>query len=422
MIKIALTIITFLLLITSSLSAQASTSNISPALENAVLAGDWETADVLLKNITSKSQSPVKRLIKGHACLALNKNNESLDLFASALDDKSPVDWQNWTDRLVSNNTGNTIVWYLRGDAFARNKKWGDAKASLDKAISIDPDNYLALNARGVVAHAVGNTLMARTYFVKATKAKDDFADAYANRGTLSVLQNSVKGEEYFKKAQNHSADKEPYVSIIGLGCLQYGKQDYDGAQSFFGKVPETISFIGLIRQNQYATAIARLAYSVMIAKAVGTTLTDIVINPIGEDEEDEEIDVQEEEDGKINMIMYSKIRERWWEIQIGTGGVNIIIGGKSIVDEDPEPDDEGDEGSEKSAFSPIEDPEWMKRITITANAIAMELDRQTATASSVALTTNPGGADSDPSKAKSNRGPWGVTNVYGLLYEIPEK
>ena len=136
-------------------------------------------------------------------------------MFASALNDADRKTWQTWADPFAKGHEDNAIAWYFQGDAHARLLEWEPAAECLDKAIELDPNCYLALNARGVVTHAVGNTIMARTYFVKATKANEDFADAHASRGTLNVYLRSVKAEEDYARSRSLSSDENSILTLI---------------------------------------------------------------------------------------------------------------------------------------------------------------------------------------------------------------
>src|SRR5207244_3770458 len=65
-------------------------------VEASLLAEDWPRVSDLIAEFTSQMPA-VQRLILGHACLALNRNNESVTLF---LESDAPADrqaWERWT-------------------------------------------------------------------------------------------------------------------------------------------------------------------------------------------------------------------------------------------------------------------------------------------------------------------------------------
>ncbi|MBL7040047.1 MAG: tetratricopeptide repeat protein [Pirellulaceae bacterium] len=262
------------------LPAMATAQNISmDEIEQAVLAENWEhLTEHLLKDVNERSADPVLRLIKGHACLATNRNNQSLALFASVLNDDDRTAWQTWADRVATKHPDNAIAWYSKGDAHARRKEWKAAADCFDRAIELNSQCYLALNARGVVAHAVGNTLMARVYFVKAAKAKEDFADAYANRGILNLGgMASARGggpEEFFKRAQLLSQDgPRNAVALSGLGCVWFGKKDDTEAQRYFDAIPPASRLSLVAARNILIMELRRLAKTIDEAEEAGMTV-----------------------------------------------------------------------------------------------------------------------------------------------------
>ncbi len=56
---------------------------IGPDVERHVLQGNWEGVFNILSGNDGEVKDPVARMIMGHACLATNKNNQSLLLFFS---------------------------------------------------------------------------------------------------------------------------------------------------------------------------------------------------------------------------------------------------------------------------------------------------------------------------------------------------
>ena len=72
-----------LLLLVSVIVLKPLTVNAQPAqivdkkVEDAILVEDWKKVADKLGAVDPETPSPILRLIKGHACLALNRNNES---------------------------------------------------------------------------------------------------------------------------------------------------------------------------------------------------------------------------------------------------------------------------------------------------------------------------------------------------------
>ena len=92
----------------------------------------------------------------GHACLWLNRNDESLTLFLSLADDRAGRAWLEWTETFVKEHDGAPVAHYLRGDALARSGRWVEAIDCYHKALNTRGDFALALNARGVAYAELG--------------------------------------------------------------------------------------------------------------------------------------------------------------------------------------------------------------------------------------------------------------------------
>lgn len=423
-------------------------NNVTPEVLKAVLSENWETVADLLKNVHPESQSAIARLIKGHACLALNRNNDSLGLFASALDQKSRSQWQEWSEQFVKKNGQYSIAWYLHGDAFARRQVWKSSINSFDRALDINPGCYLSLSARGVVAHAVGNTLQARLFFQMAVENKKNFADAYANRGTLSVHLQSVGGESMYREANLHSTDTEPLVSTLGMGCMLYGRQEYHTARTYFDKVPGSSIMSALAQRNALVNEIALLNRTLNQANNAGMSLQSMRINRNA----DQPIDnVLVTEEGEIHIVL----DDGEYIVYPNPDGDRGVSGMTVPVPEELMPGirpgivmsttGPGKRGGRGGGVRP---PKWRnpptrpgqdepppgprpkpgggpkrkkraKRGLGVKDIATISENIQTQVSSFKSAHTNVGGADSDPSNARSNRSVWRVSNVYGLLYSV---
>jgi len=77
----------FLLAVSTSvlvvLTASAQTQQMSTAVEQALLSEDWAKVLQLCGTSSQPSDTGTLRAIRGHACLALNRNDTSLEMFLS---------------------------------------------------------------------------------------------------------------------------------------------------------------------------------------------------------------------------------------------------------------------------------------------------------------------------------------------------
>lgn len=302
-----------------TLAEQPKTKHLEE-IENAVLEEEWETVVQLLSKGDNSSLPIEYRAIKGHACLATNRNNESLELFSSILDDSYSKVWQAWADDFANRYPDSAIAMYFAGDAYARQKEWKKADQYFDKAIKLDSECYLAFNARGVVSHAVGNTIMARMYFQKAVKTRKDFADAYASRGTLNIYVGSMTkdatagSEVSFTSAKEYSLDPHPILPTLGTGCVHYAKQEYMEAKNCFEAVPVE-SDIALIAQSNILTVEAdKMLQALSKAQKTGTFIQSKEYELKG----DQKVEVQESDKGL--SVSFSN-NDEW-----GITGIDIHI------------------------------------------------------------------------------------------------
>lgn len=93
---------------------------IEPFVEDAVLTEDWVKVSDLLTSVDTQTPFPVLRLIKAHAYLALNRNNESQCLFLSVSSEDELKQWQKWSNDFVTQNSQKAIAHYFKGDSLAR--------------------------------------------------------------------------------------------------------------------------------------------------------------------------------------------------------------------------------------------------------------------------------------------------------------
>ena len=191
-------------------------------VEDALVWQEWNKVGEILKSVDTKTDSPVLRLIKGHADLAVNKNNESLCLFLSVISEEELKQWDKWTENFLKRHPESAVAYYLRGDALARLEKWDAALEAFNKALEIEPENALVFNARGVVYAAKGELDKARLDFYKATKKTNvPLADAYCNLGFLNIQKkDGAEGAiRHFTKALEISPDFA--LALHGRGIIK---------------------------------------------------------------------------------------------------------------------------------------------------------------------------------------------------------
>ncbi|TKJ36904.1 hypothetical protein CEE37_14410 [candidate division LCP-89 bacterium B3_LCP] len=188
---------------------------------NYILKEKWKKVAKTYDDIDPNSPYPVLRMIKGHACLALNRNNESLALFLSVYLERDLLEWEKWAEAYARKHPQEPITHYFKGDAKARLEKWDEAQEAFDQALALDDKHVLALNALGVV-YAVQKELgLARYYLEKAIDVLPNFADPYSNLGFRFIqMKDGAEGAlDAFNKALEYSGNFS--LAVHGKGCIE---------------------------------------------------------------------------------------------------------------------------------------------------------------------------------------------------------
>ena len=124
-----------LFLILSGALLFGQVSSMPDAAVKAALNSDWPAVAELLK--PARPDSAVEGLLLGHACLALNRNNDSLNQFLSFSSPDSLTAWNEWTTQLTQKHPDNKVARYLHGDSLARLQKWDDAIREFDEGLRL---------------------------------------------------------------------------------------------------------------------------------------------------------------------------------------------------------------------------------------------------------------------------------------------
>ncbi|MCK5616360.1 hypothetical protein KAR91_81615 [Candidatus Pacearchaeota archaeon] len=216
----------FLFCIVAFSGLQASLVNAEPvpvidnALEVAVLSEDWGKVAKLLDSVTPETPSPVLRMIKGHADLALNRNNGSVTLFYSmTVEDMGK--YAEWGKAFVSQNNDKSMAHYFQGDVYSRVGDLDQAHKHFTKSIETHKDNYLALNARGVISTLRKDYDGSMKDFNKALSIKPDFIDVNNNIAMMRINQGQGRKGAIKRFQSVIKSDSSFALAYHGLGCLE---------------------------------------------------------------------------------------------------------------------------------------------------------------------------------------------------------
>ena len=244
-----------LILPAAAAAADAGAAALLGEFGKAALAGDWKAIAGKTINLEEMEQSPVLRALKGHAALALNKNNEAFSLFLSLESDKDKQAWKAWAGDLAAANPDNHVALYLKGDALARCGESDAALREASAALKMKPDCAPALIVRGTLLAEKERWNDARKDLDAACEMKDPLAEAFVSRGTLQVLKKAPEGAEgSFNRALALSPGYA--LAINGLGCAQYGLAKWKEANKSFVDAAKEMP-ISLFIGNLRALAVA---------------------------------------------------------------------------------------------------------------------------------------------------------------------
>jgi len=158
----------------------------SSTLDDAILSEDWKTVLTFIERPGS-ARTPGRNILKAHALLASNRNNDAACLFGGQSSPNDLADWESWSKHFAATNPDKPIVHFLYGDALARQSKWEEAIGAFKEALRINPRHVLSLNARGVVYSLTRRYDEALLDFAAAESINPLFVDVKINRGFLNI-------------------------------------------------------------------------------------------------------------------------------------------------------------------------------------------------------------------------------------------
>jgi tetratricopeptide (TPR) repeat protein len=215
---------------------KADSHGVTPEVTRAVLAEDWPKVVEFLAQVDSNTKSPVLRLLKGHACLAANRNNESARLLRDMGKSEERSEWQSWTVAFSSSHPGSAAATYLKGDSLARNQMYEEAIGTFTEGLRRTPNHPLLLNARAICYASLSKWNESIVDLDDAAKANPKLAEIHANRGCLNVRR-SLGGPGAFT-AFNRALSISPdfVLAQIGKASALYGIGRWSDAQELFEK------------------------------------------------------------------------------------------------------------------------------------------------------------------------------------------
>lgn len=216
---IAVTMVVFA--ITVTYAGEPAKPILRPEVEKAVLAEDWGMVAELIGEVAPDA-TVVQRFVMGHACLALNRNNDSVLLFLTASGPDDLKNWNKWAATFKQSHHDSAIAYYFVGDSLARLEQYDQAIASFSTGLNAQSNHVLLLNAQGVCYARTGKLAESRKFFDAAIKASGGkFADAHANLGAYWIERSEAPegANKAFSVAIDHSIGFA--LALIGRGAVK---------------------------------------------------------------------------------------------------------------------------------------------------------------------------------------------------------
>lgn len=102
---------------------------------------------------------------------------------------------------------------------------WRNSRSLFEHAVSVTPDNYLAFNNLGLVEAGEGNAGKAVAYYIKALKARPNFAEALNNLGNAFAGQGKMdEAIAQYSRALKAQPDFADAHNNLGIALAKQGK------------------------------------------------------------------------------------------------------------------------------------------------------------------------------------------------------
>jgi tetratricopeptide (TPR) repeat protein len=203
---------------------------LSGSQQRALLDEKWSEVAQFGGASTDQPVGVVLTALRGHALLALNRNDESLAAFVAISNEAALREWRGWADTFARVHPSSHVAQYLRGDGLARARQWDPAIAAYSKALKEKGDFSLALSGRGVAAFRRATRpeeiLAALDDFEAAQKhGRPRIADAYANAG-VAYLQMKVADKAAMMFDAALAVSRDFSLARMGRACASMATRE----------------------------------------------------------------------------------------------------------------------------------------------------------------------------------------------------
>jgi len=422
----AFTVVVMCILAQGAFAQQADVVN--PQTQTALLAEDWSVVLSLLDKVDATSSSPPElRLIKAHASMATNANNEALCLFLSLRGNEQAEACYNWAKTFQAAHQDNPIACYLAGDALARLDRADEAIEMFQAGLKQAPKHPFCEHACGVVYAMREDWDSAKDYLKGAQESQPgraEFVLSYANY----LCGKHAKPELALKSYEDSLALSPDYViALNGVGNMQRILKEWDKANNALTRAADLATgclepVVNLIATNLLLLGDARgKEMQMLLAEVTGVDPgTDIgeAFKRLSPGTQQRLVDgVANNVDWQkpINSHLPDKVSVGA-ELQVGVSPVGLYVQGGPKAEATWNMKENHAAGiGRQEAFLNKAKQECNITPNETSNAEGWLINHDPQNRAILDKITN-GGVDSDNSAQTQNRN-WTAATLYGLLY-----
>ncbi len=156
---------------------------------------------------------------------------------------------------------------YEKALRFYESGELGDAAASFETILAMDPNHPDALHMLGVIAYQLGQIEVAATFLEQAVAVRQPFAEAETNFGTvLLALNRTDEAVATLRLAHEHSPSNPVILFNLGNACaangaMQGAEEAYEKAVSLQPDYAEAWCQLGVVLRDQDKIGEALSAY-----------------------------------------------------------------------------------------------------------------------------------------------------------------
>lgn len=124
-------------------------------------------------------------------------------------------------DKYLDKYPQDDLAWTIKGNMLEDKDLDKEAKEAYEKSLSLNPENFQATNALGIIFRKEGDYDKAMEFYRKALEMKPGYAQAYSSMAVIELKRNNdKKALEYAKRGYEN--DREDPVIAANLAVMYH--------------------------------------------------------------------------------------------------------------------------------------------------------------------------------------------------------